>query len=508
MPAQPLRVWYSLVSLVRWRAEHSRRHIYLHIHTHIRDWFCNGIFASSFSFYIIQTGSVNDLCTFGNMARHWLNQVLPEYCGDIGDDQKPKSLQPAPIFDLASRDGLRSPLALEKRPPSSISSSRRKSKRGRSLRRRSPSSDSAQSVILSSHQTLQTILKKTATKYLEPDFLSSLHFDSELGLAELLSILKRIDDKHEEDQESITLSLQELPKSSALVKLREIYDDHEKDLGAVHDYLIGLHRRDLPRATLRIEYGDFQALLGLLHFQLQELHARHATQKSRVLLEEAYQSHATHLDELHKYLLASYEGTRLFFGDSKWPLAEQTKLNALHLGLLKLHKQVARRDSLAYYPCEISALSSQGSIEGEVQIHNLDLKSAPETQFTLKDTPPNAPMPEICDHKAQSAQGAGDFQPALEHAEAWSNTNAEGRRASFTGITQTIRAYFAQRLLEPPLGAGEIRLRWTCVSVSFCLNAGLVNEHSGVGNNCMMISKKLVRAQQKCWQDCLTILQS
>ncbi len=60
--------------------------------------------------------------------------------------------------------------------------------------------------------------------------------------------------------------------------------------------------------------------------------------------------------------------------------------------------------------------------------------------------------------------------------------------------------------LEPPLGSEKVRVRWTCVSARWTrIFTLLITLISDVGQNCMMISKKPVLAQQKSWQSCLTI---
>ena len=410
--------------------------------------------------------------------------------------------------------------------------------------------DSTRSVIAATQRMSQKISSKTDTKYLELGNHNSLRFRSECGVTRLLVILRGINEKQEEDREPLELSLRKLPYPSILVKLRELYLEHAKDLEAVHCILLDLHVQDFPEkpcGLLNEKYQELQTQLGALHSHLLHLHAQDAAQELRALLEEACQRHERHLDELHQRLLLVFERPNCWDICDMWdPPSQETKLKKLHLGLLELHKQVARRDSLAYYPFETPHLSSPGRIEkvlvpdhqfdppnrsgltcipdsssndssevgvfssekslegveGGVPAPEFGFSPPLETQSMAKYSLSEAPIPGNDNLKAQSSQANGGLQPTLEHTEARSNTEPKGRGVSFTDIGRTIRSYIAQRFWEPALESDKVRVRWTCVSVSILVNPSFANPRSGVGRNYMMISQNAAPVQQQSWQGC------
>jgi hypothetical protein len=371
--------------------------------------------------------------------------------------------------------------------------------------------------------------------------------DMERVLMLLLGHLKSVDKKHEADLGPLRLSLGKMSESNAFVKLREIYHEHENDLDTVHSRLLDFHELDLPKKScglLKDKYQKFQTQLEALHSHLLYLHARYAAPEVSVLLEEDCQNHERHLDKLHERLLFVYEGPASwdFFDMLERPFQER-RLKKIHLGLLELHKQLVRRDSLAYYPMENSALLSQGPTEENVTVPDrlnlnskdqqalgwksshkpLSLSPGMETyqsvegdidsdssfeprsqlnlyprQRTTSDQETNSgpaklwspltrppwdnvssmSLPVGYDEQAEqqlhyevpthnpSSRPALETQSVAEHTEARSNTNLEGRCASFTNLGRTIRRYVTQRFWEPPLEEGRVRVRWNCVSIS------------------------------------------
>jgi hypothetical protein len=417
-------------------------------------------------------------------------------------------------------------------------------------------SGSAASVITPSQRISDLTSSKTATKYLGPDYHSFLSSDSESGLMGLLGILNGISAKHEEDRSSLKLRLRTLPRCDALAKLRELFLEHEKDLNTVYCCLLDFHEQDLPREScgiLRNEYRNFQRQLETFHIQLQKLHINHDAQKSDGF--GALKKHEIHLDTLNQHLLSTYKRPAGWnFFDMRERAVQEKRLEKLHLGLLELHKYVARRDSLVYYSigtvqtrsrdkerdsysyphklwgssirppdCGSNTLplveryqmverdlaerkrsrlicipdsSSGESVRGGVPTYEPRSTSTLETQSLAGDSLSDDNL------RAQSSHANGGVQPALEHTEARSITKPDNRCGAFTDIARAVRSYIAQRFWEPPLEADKVRVRWTCVSVFLVLNPSFANPRSGVEKHYMMISPKLVPAQRQSWQNC------
>jgi hypothetical protein len=213
-------------------------------------------------------------------------------------------------------------------------------------------SGSAPSVITPSQRTPDLTSSKTATKYLGPDYHSFLSSDSESGLMGLLGILNGISAKHEEDRRSLRLRIQTLPRCDTLAKLREFFLEHEKVLNTVYCCLLDFHEQDLPREScgiLQNEYRNFQQQLETFHIRIQKLHINHDAKISDGLL--ACRSHELDLDTLNQHHLSTYQRRASWnFFDMRERAVQEKRLEKLHLGLLELHKQVARRDSQVFFP--------------------------------------------------------------------------------------------------------------------------------------------------------------
>ena len=190
----------------------------------------------------------------------------------------------------------------------------------------------------------------------------------------LLDIIEGINNNHEQgralDQAHIERLQTQRDTSRLLEFCKEICVKHQFDLHILHQCLLEAHRRDLPSGSCKLleeRYKAYEEQLRVYHVHLQLVLDRGAGPwPLPEILQKIYKQHEKVLDSLHGRLLSIYEGKAGWnFFDMLERASQEKDLKALHLSLLVLHKQIAKRDMLLHDSSHMPTSSRADSIETE-----------------------------------------------------------------------------------------------------------------------------------------------